>query len=735
MMADRARDASMRRSVVAVAFGDVSCASARRAVDACACAGDSARARVVRVRCGRTAARAEGEAETAWRGDVARRDVARALVDALVKANALGEVGDVVVACAGGVGTETTRAVQTWLALREALPSGTRAGVWLEGDVVAPTKESCLRQNLCFNAVTARCPARYAHPRRREEEGRAAWRAFHVRAIRRAVGPGERFEDDGDVVLAVVSGGGRRLGRGHPIQRLALTMTEQLEDASETVRAFVAERAARAPYRELRDGERARLVESSPERWVSGGYAEHHYVRAAPGPHGVYYELELESTSERVAYVALSCLQSDETATASYPFASPDSIFTTAQVDRLCVLPAHRRRGAKEALLRDACDGFHRALGVAVRVKTAKESVVKSFQSCELLAFERVKDPTANGVSKSRGAKVVVVLPSLDRVGEKVAERWRDAEDDERDYDADWRAVAAERNGRDKREGEGAGVKKKGNALADFNAALNRVTPDNVQRVSSQMISALDGAESFDAHAERLFAAATRGQSNYAAAYAECCAAMPEDFRRVVRDHATRAMRRPDADLRDVAEFFIELWVRGVVAEDELVEALFERHPSEDFERTEIALRFLARFGDRSVGSRDAARAYLCACEPSGREELERAGAPKRLIFLAEELHDFASSGFARARADSRRRAFGERARASSRAEAVAEAVADVKNLRIAYEDDEEIAAAMRGERKGWIFWYCGSPVLAHDGSEYAFAPGEGGERFVRVGT
>jgi len=194
-------------------------------------------------------------------------------------------------------------------------------------------------------------------------------------------------------------------------------------------------------------------------------------------------------------------------------------------------------------------------------------------------------------------------------------------------------------------------------------------------------------------------------------------------------------MRRPDDDIRDVAEFFIELWVRGVVTEDELVEALFERDPHDDFERTEIALRFLMRFGDRPVGSRDAAEAYLRACEPSGRENLERAEAPKRLIFLAEELHTLASSGFARASADSRRRAFGARAQASSRAEAVAEAVADVKNLHIAYEDDEEIAAAMRGERKGWIFWYCGSPVLAHDGSEYAFAPGERGERFVRLGN
>jgi len=32
------------------------------------------------------------------------------------------------------------------------------------------------------------------------------------------------------------------------------------------------------------------VVRSSPDRWVTGGYSEHHYVPSAPEPHGLCYE-------------------------------------------------------------------------------------------------------------------------------------------------------------------------------------------------------------------------------------------------------------------------------------------------------------------------------------------------------------------------------------------------------------------------------------------------------------
>ena len=44
----------------------------------------------------------------------------------------------------------------------------------------------------------------------------------------------------------------------------------------------------------LRDGTRVQVVKSSPDRWARGGYDTHHYVPEPPGPHGVYFELELE---------------------------------------------------------------------------------------------------------------------------------------------------------------------------------------------------------------------------------------------------------------------------------------------------------------------------------------------------------------------------------------------------------------------------------------------------------
>ena len=90
------------------------------------------------------------------------------------------------------------------------------------------------------------------------------------------------------------------------------------------------------------------------------------------------------------------------------------------------MLPARRRRGVKERLLRCA-DGFH-AIGVPVRVKTASRSAAGSFVRCALLAYDGFKDPTRAGVSKRRGTKTFVVVDDASS-----------RERDERRYEDDWR--------------------------------------------------------------------------------------------------------------------------------------------------------------------------------------------------------------------------------------------------------------------------------------------------------
>ena len=711
-MATRARERDA--VVVAIALGRATdfeaTARARAMLDADVA---DARVRVLRVgddgRMTTTNGRARGST-SAWRR---ARDVA-------VKAAA--RAAFVLVVCVDGEGTETTRAVQMFLAMTRR-GARRRTGIDVSGKWTPPRRIDCLRANLCFNAVAARLPARRLYPKGVGEDAAAeTWREFHARALERATSTVERLDDGG--VRAVADADATSFGGEDPIQRLALTMSEQLEDASARVRAFVAERS-RETTATLRDGELARLVESSPERWVDGGYAAHHYVGAPPGAHGVYYELELRD-GERVGYIALSAMQSDEAATAAYPFASLDSIFTTAQVDRLCVLPDHRGRGVKEILLRDVCDGFHRALGLAVRVKTAKESVVKSFQSCELLAFERVKDPSANGVAKRRGAKNVVVLPILDQ--KPRAERWTEDPDDARDY-SDWRGAAKD-DGRSSADAATQSKRRDESPLAAFTSAINRVTPDNVQRMTSRVRAALVDANALDDFAERLVEAASRGRARYATTFAHLCVEMPDDFQRVVSDRAIAELARAsEEDARDVAEFVVELWTRGIVSEGQLCEAIFDgSRPGEDVVRTEIAFRTLMRVSNASLGRLQSARAYVDACTPDGREALKNMGAPTRLVFLAEETHASLSSC---ADASARRKLFGDRHRATTRAEAHESAKDDVKKLSIALVD--EPAAALRGKRKGWVFWYVGSPVRAHDGAEYAFVPGDPTRRFVRV--
>eukprot|EP00966_Prymnesium_polylepis_P114946 2656474-Prymnesium_polylepis.1 len=68
-----------------------------------------------------------------------------------------------------------------------------------------------------------------------------------------------------------------------------------------------------------------------------------------------------------------------------------------AQVERLVVMPAHRRRGAKEVMFGVCCDAYH-AIGLPVRVKTGAHAVHEAFVRCQLLAYEGHRPPgKANG--------------------------------------------------------------------------------------------------------------------------------------------------------------------------------------------------------------------------------------------------------------------------------------------------------------------------------------------------
>jgi len=709
-----------------------------------------------------------------WRGDHKSAEDVRKLVRAvcaeLERTNGARAVG-VLRAGTGAPGpaSEATRAVQTFMAFRRALSSEIEVAIALKRGA-PPAKTSSLSANLSFNLVVARCPARRVFPskqsRRRAEkddgerddadENRRASRAWHrelVRALRVfthqtdgrvVVDDDNDDDDDGGVIVATARE--RWSFPDDPIQRLALGVADQLDDVGDRVRAFV---AARDRDRDLAldDGAAVRLVPSSPERWSEGGYGALHYVSANPERRGVYYEVEIAASGARVGYIAARAIQSDPHADATYhPFSSPDFVFTTAQVERLCVVPEARRRGVKEILLRDVCDGFH-ALGLPVRIKTAKESVVASFRRCALLAFERIKDPKANGVRKTRGTKSVVVLPTTHSgatTTTSAPSRWSRDDDDERDY-SNWRrdGDASGDDASATTKPTSAASKKKTKALdpvSSFTAALNRATPDSIERTVERVSAALEECHSasLGACADRLVAAAV-AQTNYAMTYARCVAAIASlEFRDAVRVRATERLRSSDdASLVGAAEFVVELWRANVVLDDDFERLLFDDafvdDDSPNFARVDVAFRALLRFGE-TLARRPATRAYARASEREGRERLAALGAPRRTLFLAEEVDEDAREGFQRAK----RRGFGQPPTASSRVEAHDAARREMKSLVVSYDDGgEERAAILRGERKGWVFWYVGSPVTSHsleDGapSAYVFVPNDArGRRFV----
>mmetsp|Transcript_6399 Transcript_6399/g.21561 ORF Transcript_6399/g.21561 Transcript_6399/m.21561 type:complete len:769 (-) Transcript_6399:1015-3321(-) len=695
-----------------------------------------------------------------WRGDLKsaktlerlRNAVTRETRDALATAS---HRGARVLVLATGVecvrGTTLTRALHLFFAFARAfagtLDDDVEVGIVYTMRAEAPSRASSA--NMTFNLVHARVPARRVWPTRVERRLSAMgcedeattsrrasdmWCAEHARALRAA---GCEVVIDDDACSATSLGTSMVFPDGvDGFYKVAFTVTEQMADVSARVYARV---FATTTTTTLRDGSETIIVQSSPERWTEGGYAAEHYVTANPQPHGAYFELRDAETGADIAYIACSALQRAENdIDGRFPFSSIDSAFTSANVDRLCVLSAHRRRGAKEILLRATGDAYH-ALSLPLRIKTAKESVVASFEACALLAFERVKDPSANGVAKRRGEKrVVVVVPS--------SSRWGADDDDSRDY-TQWRQTSAPTHvdARHRQPSSSGARGAAANALAAFTAALNKVTPDAVDRAARDMSSALASRADILPTCARRLARAALAQPIYAMCYARCAAALDARFQ-----HAVVALiLDEDEDVAGISA----LHAVGLISSSRVVDVAFTaaaRHcdpPWDDsdacFKSLERAYRVLAACGKPlydQVKHADVVRAVVKSTTPSRRERFRAAGAPTRFLFFAEDVADAIARDFQPTREGSR--GFGATPNATSRRDAHRAVECEFKNVsvRVRNDDDDDDDDGVddgvrRGERKGWVFWYVGSPIACANSSSsrYAFAGPGAPERFVRL--
>ena len=722
----------------------------------------------------------EGEEEGtyAWRGDVKSAAVVDALRQAVARetrsalASATTSSARVVVMATDPEcvrGTTLTRALQLFFAFTRAFRDGdvvdVEVGFVFTTRAPAPTFDKGL-SNVAFNLVYARVPSRRVWPTRVErrhlmlcedregDEDRNAsedatmrrasetWCAEHARALR-AAGCDVFIDDDDGMCSAVyvpandVSDYVTTSLSPSSAYKIAFPVKDQMAAASASVYAHVA--AATKTKKTttttgssaltLRDGTKVDIVQSSPERWTQGGYAAEHYVSANPQPHGAYFELRDVDTGANVGYIACSVLQRAENdVDGRFPFSSVDSVFTSANVDRLCVLTTHRRRGVKEILLRAVGDAYH-AMSLPLRIKTAKESVVASFNACPLLAFERMKDPTPNGVAKRRGEKpVVVVVPS--------ASRWRTNDNDERDY-TQW-----SRRARSDNKAPSKPISRGVHAFATFTAALNKVTPDAVDRAANDMRSALAAQDDIRPACARSLVRAALAQPTYATCYAQCTAALDARFQAAVIELITI-----NDDVRDDdVPFTAALRAVGLLSSSRIVDMAFNNvhvHGDDNFKALERAFRMLTVCGKSfydDVKHIERVRAVIDATSVSSRERMRADGAPARLLFIAEDVADAIASDFEPSRtlrnADGSRRTFGAAPNASSLLDAHRAVEREFRNVsvRVIDDDDNGVGAARRGERKGWVFWYVGSPIAcAHSSSQYAFAGAGARERFVRL--
>ena len=425
---------------------------------------------------------------TRWKATTKNASHLRSLHRALRGATAR-DAAPLVVVSRRAPGTDALRAVQMYFA-----PAPGPVALVLEPGA-PPDRVAAINGKLLYRAGPSHTfTARQIYPRegRRRDRRRSARDVSSASASdspeRRfarhlAVASGGATENvDARPIVATRNAGDEVRTADDPFRPVALRVTDQMAE----VNAVATTAAATLDSFPLTDGtgRRVRLIPSVPGRWVAGGYADHHYVRQPPEPHGVCYEARVEPEENRangegargertrgegdgvrdvhsgvrdvhsrvrdvhsrvrdvhssdgafalVGFVAVSAYAGDgasdvrlEEDSEDPEDASEDAVprpgraLDAAQIDRLCVLPGHRGIGVKEALLRVA-DGFH-AAGLPVRVKTASESAAKSFRRCALLAYEGFKDPTRAGVAKSRGVKTVVVVDRDDTKAETETE-------------------------------------------------------------------------------------------------------------------------------------------------------------------------------------------------------------------------------------------------------------------------------------------------------------------------
>ena len=268
----------------------------------------------------------------------------------------------------------------------------------------------------------------------------------------------------------------------------------------------------------------------APSRWTLGGYADEHYVKPDPEPHGVCYEAVgvdangveiLGACAVGLGFVSVTAHERGgtfrETRVVRDTHDDDDDddddddvidpqfgrVLTNAQIERLCVKAGARGVGVAQTLLRVA-DGFH-ACGVPARVKTASEKARASFaKMTSLLRFVGFKDPTTAGVSKSRGARTVVVV---DDVGKGSEEKEKGKTDVDRADRADRAAAVPPRWGSDP--GDARAYARRGwgkttlsdsanrtrtspsdfvdFAVRETTAAMNRAAPDTVDACAARV--------------------------------------------------------------------------------------------------------------------------------------------------------------------------------------------------------------------------------------------------------
>ena len=210
-----------------------------------------------------------------------------------------------------------------------------------------------------------------------------------------------------------------------------------------------------ARIEELRDGTKVVVRRCEASRFVEGGYAACHYVSTAPEPDDCCFELELyvvagsekeeekegkeggadcekmddkaeesveraekvntdkdgtdiadeatPASPRRIAFIAFGA-QEFGAGRGKFVLEAPERLFAVVNIDRLVVLPSHRKRGAKEVLLR-LSEAFH-AEGLPVRIKTGKPEVHAVLAACDLLAFDGYAAPRRGKEAKNAQAMV-----------------------------------------------------------------------------------------------------------------------------------------------------------------------------------------------------------------------------------------------------------------------------------------------------------------------------------------